>query len=233
MRKISKHQIPACLQTFIDSQLSIQPEPVNLTYNNFRDKAELLAILTIEQFGLCGYTGAPVDERISRLSSPSGEATFKNHIEHMKCQDECKKELVQRGGEYGRDICDDLDHHNMIAALEVRGSEPEHFGAVKKKNKHLPLLPTLERCEECFQFSEGNGSITGLDDEAETSIKILDLNHDTLKWWRKAAIEAWLDPDIVKSREDFKAIKQIMELPNGDKLPEYAFVICSIVKEYL
>ena len=58
MRRIIKNQTPECLQTFIDGQLAIEPEPVNVTYDDFRDKAELLAILTAKQFGLCGYTGA-------------------------------------------------------------------------------------------------------------------------------------------------------------------------------
>jgi hypothetical protein len=233
MRRIVKNQTPDCLQTFIDGQLAIEPEPVNLTYRNFRAQADLLAILTAEQFGLCGYTGAPVDERISNLKSTSGQATFRNHIEHLKCQATCRKELADCGGEYGRDLCDDLNYFNMIAAVEVRGAESEHFGAVKKKDLSLPVLPTQEKCDEHFKFREVDGGIEGLKEEADQSISVLHLNHDTLKGWRKSAIAAWLDPEVIQTLEDFEEVAQAMEEPVEGRLPEYAFVIGSIAKGYL
>ena len=233
MRKIVKNNVPDCLQTFIDSQLAIEPEPVNVTYACFPRKAELLAILTEEQFGLCGYTGAPVDERISNLTSPSGQATFRNHIEHLKCQATCRQELADSGGEYGRELCDDLNYLNMIAAIEIQGAESEHFGAVKKKNLALPVLPTQETCEECFKFREMDGGIEGLNEDAKLSINVLKLDHDTLNGWRKSAIDAWLDPDVVQTREDFQKVVRAMEEPVAGKLPEYAFVIGSIAREYL
>lgn len=232
MRRIVKKQTPDCLQTFIDGQLAIEPEPVNATYEDFRAKADLLAILTAEQFGLCGYTGAPVDERISNLSS-SGEATFRNHIEHLKCQDTCRRELADRGGEYGRDLCDDLNYFNMIAAVEVRGAGRERFGAVKKDNLCLPVLPTQEECDEYFKFHEVDGGIEGLTEDAEQSISVLCLDHDTLNGWRKSAIDAWLDPEVIQTREDFEEVALAMEQPVAGRLPEYAFVVGSIAKEYL
>lgn len=233
MRRIVKGQTPECLQTFIAGQLAIDPEPVNVTYDDFRDKAELLAILTAEQFGLCGYTGAPVDERISSLKTTSGQATFNNHIEHLKCQAKCKQELLDSGGEYGRNLCDDLNYLNMISAVEVRGAESEHFGAVKKKSLSLPVLPTQETCDECFIFREVDGGIEGLNEDAVQSIDILQLDHDTLKGWRKSAIDVWLDPEVIQTREDFEEVAQAMGAPVAGKLPEYAFVIGSVAREYL
>src|SRR5258708_108588 len=129
MRRIAKTNVPECLQTFIDGQLAIQPQPVNLTYGDFRHKAALQELLTREQFGLCGYTGTPVDDRISQYQPDNAGTTFRNHIEHLKCQKTCRDEVVTRGEEYGRIVADDLDYQNMIAALEVRGAEVEHFGA--------------------------------------------------------------------------------------------------------
>lgn len=233
MRRIVKNQMPECLETFIEGQLSIEPEPVNVNYACFPRKSDLLAILTAEQFGLCGYTGVPVDERISNLTSPSGQATFRNHIEHLKCQATCRRELTDSGREFGRDLCDDLNYLNMIAAVEVRGAESEHFGAVKKKNLALPVLPTQEKCDEYFKFREVDGGIEGLNDDAEQSIGVLDLDHDTLKGWRKSAIDVWLDPQVIQTREDFEEVAQAMEEPLEGKLPEYAFVIGSIAREYL
>lgn len=233
MRRIVKTKTPECLQTFIDGQLAIDPEPVNVTYEDFRDKEELLAILTAEQFGLCGYTGAPVDERISKLKSLSGQATFGNHIEHLKCRAKCKQELIESGGEPGRDLCNDLNYVNMIAAVGVRGAESEHFGAVKKDDSDLPVLPTQETCDEYFKFREVDGGIAGLSEDAVQSITVLQLDHDTLKGWRKSAINVWLDPEVVQTREDFEEVAQAMEEPVEGQLPEYAFVIGSIAREYL
>ena len=233
MRRIAKNQTPECLETFIERQLSIEPEPVNVTYACFPRKSDLLAILTAEQFGLCGYRGVHVDERISNLKSPSGQATFRNHIEHLKCQATCRKELADSDREFGRDLCDDLNYLNMIAAVEVRGTESEHFGAVKKKNLALPVLPTQEKCDEYFKFREVDGGIEGLNDDAELSIGVLDLDHDTLKGWRKSAIDIWLDPQVIQTLEDFEEVARAMEEPVEGKLPEYAFVIGSIAREYL
>ncbi|MBU2642546.1 MAG: hypothetical protein KJ889_12150 [Gammaproteobacteria bacterium] len=233
MRSIAKSQTPNCLQTFIDGQLAIQPEPVNLTYKDFRAKADLLAILTAEQFGLCGYTGAPVDKRISNFKSPTGPATFRNHIEHLKCQATCKKELADCGGEFGRDLCDDLNYFNMIAAVEVRGAENERFGAVAKKDLPLLVLPTQEKCDEYFKFREVDGGIESWNKDAAQSISVLRLDHDTLIGWRKAAIDVWLDPEVIQTRQDLEEVAQAMEQPVEGRLPEFAFVIGSITKEYL
>lgn len=233
MRRIVKSRTPECLRQFIEAQLSIEPEPVNVTYACFPGKANLLAVLTSEQFGLCGYTGAPVDERISNLASHSGQATFKSHIEHLKSQATCKQELTESGGEFGKDLCDDLNYLNMIAAVEVRGAESEHFGAVKKKSLVLPVLPTQEQCDEWFKFHEANGGIEGLNTAAEQSIGVLKLDHDTLKGWRKSAIDVWLDPQIIQTREDLEEVVRAMDEPVEGKLPEFAFVIESIAREYM
>jgi hypothetical protein len=232
MRRIKKQQPPEPLRSFIERQLAIDPEPVNLTYNNFRSKAELLAILTSEQFGLCGYTGAPVDERISSLSNPSGKAKFGNHIEHLKSQEKCKQELIDSGRVYGRDLGDDLDYFNMIAAMAVKGCEREHFGAVAKMNRPLPVLPTQERCDEHFRFSEFDGGIEGLTQDGAKSIHVLQLDHRTLAGWRKSAIDVWLDPAVIQTRKDIETVAQAMELPIDGKLPEFAFVIGAIAKGY-
>jgi len=233
MRRIEKFQAPECLQAFIDGQLAIEPEPVNLTYSDFRNKADLLAILTGEQFGLCGYTGAPVDERISRLEATNVEVRFANHIEHLKCQATCQKELNASGHKYGRDLGEDLNYLNLIAALEVRGAKTEQFGAVIKASHRLPILPTREGCNERFVYREDDGSAEGLDDDANTSITVLALNHKTLKDWRSAAITAWLDPNVVQTLDDLEDVLRVMTEPRNERLPEYAFVIESIARRYL
>lgn len=232
MRKIAKTDVPECLQTFIDGQLAIQPQAVNLTYSDFPNKAALREILTREQNGLCGYTGTPVDDRIAQVQAVNSGITFSNHIEHLKCQQACRAEVVDRGEEYGRVVADDLDYRNMIAALEVRGAQVEHFGAVVKSAQRLPMLPTEEGCEERFVFHEGDGCVAGADDAAEGCISVLALNHKTLKHWRLSALSTWLDPEVVQTRDDLLEVIHAVTTPVNECLPEYAFVIESVAKGY-
>ncbi|MDH0629546.1 hypothetical protein N5D36_23785 [Pseudomonas mosselii] len=234
MRSIEKRQSPEFLQSFIDGQLAIEPEPVNVTYRNFREKTRLLSELTLEQYGLCGYTGAPVDSgRISELASASGDVVFKNHIEHLKCQDICKQELIDSGKVVGRDLGDDLSYLNMIAALGMSGSEAEHFGAEIKKNNPLPVLPTQADCAAHFGFQELDGGVNGSTAAGEESIKVLKLDHKTLDGWRRSAIEAWLNPEVIQTREDFEEVIQAVENPVDGRLPEFSFVISAIARGYL
>ena len=233
MRRITKATTPECLQTFIDDQLAIRPEPANVTYRDFPHKVALRDVLTREQYGLCGYTGTPVDDRIFQYQRAHNGASFSNHIEHMKCQKVCRAEVEARGQEYGRVLADDLDYHNMIAALEVRGAKVEHFGAVAKATQTLPVLPSDEDCAERFVYLEGDGRVEGIDAAACASIAVLDLNHETLKGWRLSALSIWLDPDIVKTSGDFLRVVQTVATPINEKLPEFAFVIESIAKRYI
>jgi len=235
MRKINKQtQTPQCLVEFIELQQQTGPPVVNLCYSCFQNPRhrELLRILTEEQFGICGYTGAPVDARIGKLPPQDGVA-YSNHIEHLKCQETCKAELEAQGLEHGRDLGEDLSYFNMIAALEIRGAEEEQFGAVYKANEELRVWPIHDGCESQFRFLEGDGSVEGLDSDAQESVKVLKLNHDTLKGWRKAAIDTFLDPAVVCTREDFEAVLSAVDTPKDGCLPEFAFCIASVARQYL
>lgn len=236
MRKIEKQAyMPECLREFIELQQETGPPIVNLSYPNFQNprKRQLQDFLTQEQFGICGYTGAPLDERIVNLDGPRSEIAYTNHIEHLKCQEACKAELEAAGGEYGCDLCEDLAYHNMIAALEIRGMEEEHFGAVYKRNNELRIWPTHDGCEERFLFQEADGAVSGLDPDAASSVGVLHLNHDTLKGWRKAAIDSFLDPEVISTRDDLEAVLRVVEGPTDGKLPEFSFAIASVARQYL
>ena len=232
MKYIAKTHAPACLQDWINTQLAME-EPVNVTYNELRCKSQLLHELTNEQFGLCGYTGAPVDEgRISELKNSLGsQVSFGNHIEHLKCQDACKNEVESSGEVYGRVLGDDLDYKNMIAALKIQGTN-EGFGAVKKDDQHLPIWPTHPDCHDHFCYRE-DGGVDGRSTMGSEAIEILKLDHKTLFDWRGSAIEAWLNDEILLSRDDvLEVIGSIQKVVDG-KLPEYAFVIEAIASRYL
>lgn len=233
MKKIAKNNTPECLQAFIDGQLAIQPDPVNLTYRDFPDKVALREALTREQYGLCGYTGTPVDDRIGKFQLEAVDFSFSNHIEHLKCQKTCRAEVIARGDEYGRVVADDLNYQNMIAALEVRGATVEHFGAVAKADQTLDLLPTMDGCEEHFVFREGDGSVKGANDAGINGISVLKLNHETLRGWRLSALSAWLDPKVVQTRDDFVEVIRAVTIPAAEQLPEFAYVIESVAKRYI
>lgn len=233
MKYIAKTEAPACLRDWINTQLGMEV-PVNVTYDAFPCKKELLGELTNEQHSLCGYTGAPVDKgRVSGLkNSTDSSACFRNHIEHLKSQEDCKLKVRSAGQSYGSCLGDDLNYHNMIAALEVKGSEGEQFGAVIKKNKTLPVLPTSSTCHDHFSYRE-DGGVDGRTEAGSAAISILKLDHPTLCGWRQNAIDVWLDAEILQSREDFDAVISAIRTVVDDRLPEFAFVIEAIALRYL
>src|SRR6267378_1657088 len=79
------------------------PVGLNLDYGSFNDKPALRQELIREQFGLCAYTGTPIDERL--MGYHDHNFVFQAHIEHVKPRSVCKAELEARGGHYGRELC--------------------------------------------------------------------------------------------------------------------------------
>jgi len=233
MKYIAKTEAPACLRGWINAQLGMEV-PVNVTYAAFPCKKELLGELTNEQYSLCGYTGSPVDKgRVSGLkTSTDSPDSFGNHIEHLKSQDDCKQEVRSAGQSYGSCLGDDLNYHNMIAALEVKGSEGEQFGAVIKENKTLLVLPTSFKCHKHFSYRQDRG-VDGHTEAGSAAISILKLDHPTLCGWRQNAIDIWLDEEILQSREDLVAVISAIQTVVDERLPEFSFVIEAIALCYL
>lgn len=233
MKYIAKTEAPACLRDWINAQLGMEV-PVNVTYDAFPCNKELLRELTNEQFGLCGYTGVPVDkERVSALKNSSDSpASFGNHIEHLKSQANCKEEVRSAGQTYGSVLGDDLNYHNMIAALEIKASEGEQFGAVIKKSKSLPILPTSPECHDHFSYRE-DGGVDGRTEAGSMAINILKLDHPTLCGWRQNATDVWLDDEILQSRDDVAAVIREIRNVHDNRLPEFSFVIEAIALRYL
>ncbi|MBJ6727577.1 hypothetical protein [Geomesophilobacter sediminis] len=120
-----------------------------------------------------------------------------------------------------------MAHTNMIAAILVSGAEEEHFGAVARKNNNVPVWPTDPSCETRFSFDQ-DGNITGLDQAAKDTVGILKLDHRTLVGWRRAAIETFLSPDVIKTRNDVEELIRLIDQPVGGRLAEFCFVIKSV-----
>lgn len=225
MRFIQKGaEPPPSIAQFLTNQL---PVGVNLDYENgFGRKRDLLQELIAEQFGLCAYTGTPIDDRLSarQLPPPNSSIPFRAHNEHLKPQSVCRQELRNRGLEPGRDLGEDMDHRNIVAALLVAGSAAEQFGAAARGNQALSVWPTHPNCESRFRFGR-DGSVQGVDPDAEATSLVLRLDHSTLNGWRRAALDVFLDDDVIQSRANVENLIAKLDQPQDGQLTEFCFCV--------
>jgi len=224
---------PEAIRIFLEENL---PIAVNLDYDSgFNRKKELRQELVEEQGGLCGYTGVAIDERLSSRSPIEDGLRFSALNEHLKPQSICRQELRSRGLEPSRDLGEDLDPRNLIAALEVKGAKGarrEIFGAAARPaNTLLPVLPTQPDCETRFRYLP-DGRIEGRDPEACTTISMLRLNHTTLTGWRSAAWDVFSEMYLATTNLDLAArLRSALSEMHGKRLPEFGFVIESVLVE--
>jgi hypothetical protein len=221
---------PASIREWLVDQ---RPVGLNLDYRSFNDKPALRRELTAEQYGLCAYTGTPIDDRLDGYHDAN--LVFQAHIEHVKPRSVCEAELIASGGNYGRDLCEDMDHRNLVAALDVKRKPParsEIFGAAAHGDEILPVTPLQTECEERFQFDE-NGGIRGLDGPARTTIGLLKLDHATLSAWRRGAIAGFFPPDLELTRTDIEGLVERLAQPTIGRLPEFSFCIRSYARSLL
>ena len=230
MRWINKQIQPLSLTQFLTAN---EPLGVNLDYKKgFQRKGQLLDELRAEQFQLCGYTGTPLDTpRLSQVQGPQG-MIFCAHVEHVKSQAACKHEQIARGETPGTIAGEDVDFRNVIAALEVRGTEAERFGAVVRELDVVPLPPTLSACETDYLYLE-TGDVVAHSPAAEQTIADLRLNHDTLALWRLGAMDGLLPEREQTPPAELQALIQSMRQPATGALPEFAFVIAQLARDYL
>lgn len=233
MRWIHKHGEPHSIQQFREAN---EPLGVNLDYRSgFTRKQELRAELMQEQCFLCGYTGTPLDA--ARLGGYDQDApggpVFAPHNEHIKSQKLCRVEL---GAKVGTVLGEDMDYRNIIAALEVKNSpntnQDERFGAVVRQLDIIPLPPTLPECETEYAYFPV-GTIRGNSERARDTIADLQLNHRTLKDWRLNTVRRFLPLRHETPVPELQQIIHAMQTPMDGKLPEFAFVILQLARDYL
>jgi hypothetical protein len=231
MRHIAKPVDPP--QSICDWLQEQLPVGLNLDYRSFNDKPALRRELIAEQFGLCAYTGTPIDERLGGYQDAN--YAFQAHIEHVKPRRVCEDELVARGGVYGRDLCEDMDHRNLLAALEVKRQPPaksEIFGAAAHGDEMLPLTPLHVGCEERFHY-DANGAIDGVDQHANETVKLLKLSHETLSGWRRGAIAGFFPDDLELNRAELEHLIDQLDQPINGRLTEFSFCIRSYARSLL
>lgn len=124
-----------------------------------------------DQGGLCAYTMC----EIGRL----GDGTWDAHIEHVTPRSQSKK---------NGNLDETIDYSNMVACLNKAANLP--YGASVRGVRPLFVTPIHPSCERRFSFSlEGKmKSARPEDNEAESTIEILKLNHDQLRELRLAAM---------------------------------------------
>lgn len=231
---------PNCITEFVSNQMNARGDwqEFRVDYPAFTRGKDLLSLLISEQHDLCAYTGSGIDavrlpkRRPRNQNPPRHDYWFKAHVEHLKPQRQCREELVTTGGVVGRDVGEDLDYHNMVASIEVAGTAAEHFGASVRGDQPLPLIPTLQECEDAFYFFE-DGGIRGRHHEAQEAVRVLQLDHATLKTWRSAAIEKHLPERENTPAAELQSVLNIMTNPANGQLPEFAFVIAQLARDYL
>lgn len=235
MRWIQKQDLPpASISTFLAANL---PLGVNLDYQNgFGRKAQLCEELQAEQHYLCGYTGVPLDPAWLGEKQTGSGLLFRPHNEHIKTQECCKQELIDDHKVPGSDLGDDMNHRNIIAALEVKcdgkTKESERFGAVVRKLAIIPLPPTDQSCSTSYVYLD-TGKMRGASSAANDTIDDLRLKHTTLESWRRGAIDGRLPLKEATPPEELRQIIRDMETPTNGRLPDFAFVIAQLARDYL
>ncbi len=228
----------ACIQGFIDVQMAARAEgipwdEVKVDYGSFTRGPQLRGLLVDEQKGLCAYTGAPLDERLtekqpSRLNPPHTDYWFKPHIEHLKPEEQCREELTANQREVGRDVGEDMAYPNLVVAIEVSGTPKEQFGASFRGTKPLPILPTMPECERSFEYLE-SGRVLGTSDEAKVTITNLRLDHATLESWRRGAVRAFLGKAADYTTAELETLARL-DGEGIERLDEFAFGIAPLAR---
>ncbi|MEL6719181.1 MAG: retron system putative HNH endonuclease [Bacteroidota bacterium] len=140
----------------------------------YYSKHELRAALLEEQHSICCYCECRIENH-----------PLKTNIEHLEPREgDTKTERI-------------FDYANLLASCNggERDPKPKKIHCDHKKgNKPIPLTPLDRRCEIEILFSiEGN--IIGKTNDAQETIKILNLDIDKLNNQRSQAIAAYIYQD--------------------------------------
>jgi hypothetical protein len=226
-----------CIRGFVEAQSAgrasgIPWEELRLDYQHFTRTSQLRDLLILEQNGLCAYTGTGIDHRLVPRAPQTEGHSFRPHIEHLKSQRQCREELEARGGVFGRDLCEDLSYSNLVAALEVVGTPSEHFGAVAREDRPLPIIPTDPACSTAFLYAQ-TGEVLGNTPAARATIEALKLDHPTLNAWRSGAIQGLLPQGVETPRDTLAALATALEDQTRPSLPEFSFVVAQVARAFL
>lgn len=210
MKYIRKGASPRQLIEWFNCQPMENGERINCRYEQLDSEVKKIVEqqLLQEQGWLCCYTGMSI----------TGD-NF--HIEH----------LVPRSVSKSQGTHEDVNYQNMLAAYP-QGNCP--FGAKIRENKPFPVTPLQPICEHKFRF-DLDGHITGIDEDANTTINCLRLDHEMLDEMRKAAIDEVLFPNHHRlSPAQINVIVRDYCSRNGSRrFPKFCFVVAQAAQQLL
>jgi uncharacterized protein (TIGR02646 family) len=191
--------------------------PQNLTYRNMPTDQVKHQMLS-EQGSLCAYT-------MQRI-----EGTEDCHIEHIVPQNQ-----PHQPSNF------DINYTNMVTCFPGNKPSPEKkwnpkypYGANRKGGTRIDennfVSPLRADVEQRF-FYHADGSISAAPDDiaANSSIRILKLDHDQLVELRKAAIEERVFDDDSLTIEGTEALAMsIMEFNVAGRLPEFCLAVSQV-----
>lgn len=220
MRKIKKGREPLELRRWKDDEV-----PQNLEYGCMPSlvKVSVKDQMLVEQGFLCAYT-----------------------MQRILTRDDCHIEHIVPQGQMNQLPQMDVDYANMLVC--VPSDTPDHrpkrgrypFGAQEKAGTLVDennfVSPLRDDVESRFQYS-ADGSIVPRhnDGAAESTIRILRLDHEQLVDLRKAAIDERIFPEeaalSVAEAEDLA--RMVMETRDVDgRLPEFCLAISQVALWY-
>jgi uncharacterized protein (TIGR02646 family) len=216
MKYINKTNPPQTYSDWCNTQRDLG---VNYSFGSLQnpEKEDLHRTLVKEQGHLCAYTM----KRISYENS---------HLEHIHPQHHCQNGL-------------DLEYTNLIACFPKGNLKSKcSYGAQKKDNWWANggsefISPLNENCELKFFFSL-NGEISPARSncsKAITTIRVLNLNEESLVYDRKKSIEEFIfgTQDLLSPAEADHAIDEIWRPNEGGILHEFCIAIHDALYEYL
>lgn len=182
------------------------------------EKGQVLARMIVEQGGLCAYTMRRIDEQSA-------------HVEHVKPQSLCRKDLPGS----------DLDYGNLVACFPRHGSC--RYGAHRKGGWWedggagfvSPLHPV---CEEVFRFGlDGGIEATGNRIDAITTINVLGLDDRSLVEDRKRAIDEFIygstNRDPMSRAAARRALDRICDRTDDGTFYEFCVALRTALRAYL
>jgi len=213
MRRITKGPEPEDLRTWRQTEV-----PENRTYDNMPKLAVKRQMLT-EQGYLCAYT-------MQRIST-----TDDCQIEHIVPRNQDRSLETA----YGNMLA--CSPSNRPGSRSQRGRCP--FGAEEKDQARVDesnfVSPLREDVERRFHY-EVDGSVTHLNHDiaAESTIGILQLNHEQLMDLRRAAIEERiLDLETGLTAEEAEHLSQtILAADPGGRIAEFCLAISHVAAWY-
>jgi len=179
----------------------------DLTENHKEIKSELRNILLSDQGYICCYCGRRIDPQ-------------KSVIEHLACQQYYPQKQ--------------LDFNNLLCSCnggrDRRTGNPSYPLScdAAKDNLTIPFTPLESNCEERFGYDE-NGVIYGIDEEAKSTIEVLNLDNEKLNHQRKAAIDTY---KYIKDYDWESEIEWLSERDSENRYPEFCMALIKYIRFY-